>query len=138
MPTSAYQANVVHGDINNHYQATTKRSPEETFRTGVSSSKPGCGRRHGKHIAKAMGRGYDTDEVWFHWLLALLNGQTLRQLSNDETRSAVDLRRTSCPHGQDEWTAGLRAIRSLLSSADTAETDLQVSNSTSSHRASAA
>ncbi|WP_040422494.1 hypothetical protein [Actinopolymorpha alba] len=121
------QANVVHGNINNHYQLPPGASPEDTFRAGVRCLDVGMLANARQHIEKAVARGHETDEVRFHWLLALLSGQTLRQLSNDDQKQVLSIRRRiSCLNGQDEWTAGLRVVRSLLDSPASTGTALLV------------
>lgn len=119
------QAGVIHGDV--YYELPPDALPQETFRIGVrylEARMPGEARRL---VEDAVARGYETDEVQFHRLLALLSGRTLRQLGNDDFSNLSSIcGRISQLSGGDEWTAGLRSVLRLLNALDIAETDLVV------------
>ncbi|MER6754038.1 hypothetical protein AB0I85_17450 [Micromonospora echinofusca] len=119
------QAQAIHGDV--YYQLPPDASPKERFRTGVKYLDARMPGRARELIEEAVARGYETDEVRFHWLLALLSGRTLRQLGAEDlaTLSAICARITRV-HGRGEWTAGLRSVLRLLNSVNTADTDLVV------------
>ncbi|MEU4773950.1 hypothetical protein [Micromonospora sp. NPDC023644] len=117
------QAQAIHGDV--YYQLPPDASPKERFRTGVKYLDARMPARARELIEEAVARGYETDEVRFHWLLALLSGRTLRQLGSEDltTLSAICGRITRV-HGRGEWTVGLRSVLRLLSSLNTADTEL--------------
>ncbi|SCG14852.1 hypothetical protein GA0070610_1071 [Micromonospora echinofusca] len=119
------QAQAIHGDV--YYQLPPDASPKERFRTGVKYLDARMPGRARELIEEAVARGHETDEVRFHWLLALLSGRTLRQLGNEDliTLSTICGRITRV-HGRGEWTVGLRSVLRLLSSLDTADTELTV------------
>ncbi|WP_433604271.1 hypothetical protein ACQP2P_24195 [Dactylosporangium sp. CA-139114] len=124
--TVGVQAEVVHGDIT-VYQLAPDAPAENWFRKGVWYLDARIPAQALQHIEAAITRGYETDEVRFHRLLALLSGRTLRQLGPEElTRLAAICE--GIPHlgGSDEWTAGLRALLRLLDSIGAAATDLVV------------
>ncbi|MDT0529777.1 hypothetical protein RM555_12340 [Micromonospora sp. DSM 115977] len=119
------QAQAIHGDV--YYQLPPDASPKERFRIGVKYLDARMPGRARELIEEAVARGYETDEVRFHWLLALLSGRSLRQLGNEDltTLSAICGRITRV-HGRGEWTAGLRSVLRLLNSLNTADTELIV------------
>lgn len=107
-----------------HNEQSDTESPEELFRRGVSyleSNIPGEAR---KLFEEAAARGYQTNEVRFYRLLALLSRRTLRQLSDEEFDHLTAIcRGIDRLDGDDEWTAGLRAILRLVSSSQSADPD---------------
>ncbi|GGQ72336.1 hypothetical protein [Couchioplanes azureus] len=117
----------VHGDVY-FYQVAADASPETQFAVGVrylDARMPGEAR---ELIELAVARGYETDEVRFHRLLARLSGRTLRELSPEEDIAALT---AICgdmpPLGRgDEWTAGLKAVLRLMGSIGTTDTELAV------------
>lgn len=119
------QAQVIHGGV--HYQLSPEASPEERFRIGVRYLDARMPAKARELIEDAVAREYETDEVRFHRLLALLSGRTLRQLGNEDLDhlSAI-CGRISQLDGSGEWTAGLRSVLRLLNSLNTAEADLVV------------
>ena len=117
------QAQTIHGDV--YYQVSPDASPDERFRIGVRYLDARMPERARELIEDAVARGYETDEVQFHRLLALLSGRTLRQLGNDDFNHLSSIcGRISRLAGRGEWTAGLKTILRLLNSVDTAETEL--------------
>ncbi|MEO3929315.1 hypothetical protein ABGB07_36505 [Micromonosporaceae bacterium B7E4] len=116
------QAQAIHGNV--YYELPPDASAEQRFRTGVKYLDARMPGRARELIDDAVTRGYDTDELHFHQLLALLSGRTLRQLGNEDFNylSAV-CDRIPPLHGKGEWTVGLRTVLRLLNSLDSAETD---------------
>lgn len=124
--TVGVQAQAIHIDARN-YQLSPDAPPEQRFRVGVEYLDARIPDEARRHIEEAVARGYETDEVRFHLLLALLSGRTLRQLGNDDlNRLAVIYDRISRLSGDGEWTAGLRTVLRLLSSLQTADKELVV------------
>lgn len=116
------QAGIVFGGI--HYQLPPNPSPEQVFRLGaryLAARMPTEARRH---IEEAVARGYETDEVHFHRLLALLSGRTLRQLSSEEFDSlAAICASIDWLDAGDPWAVGLRAVLSLVNSLNVGDTE---------------
>ncbi|GAA2629158.1 hypothetical protein GCM10010399_71090 [Dactylosporangium fulvum] len=120
------QAQAVHGNIT-VYQVAPDAPPVERFSIGVRYLDARMPTRARELIEDAAAQGYETDEVRFHQLLALLSGRTLRQLGTEDLNQLSSICDTIAHlNGTDEWTAGLRAILRLLSSLNTADTELVV------------
>ena len=76
-------------------------------------------------IEAAMAAGHTNSEVRFYWVLAILSGRTLSQLTGaDEQRlrRALDWPRL---RADDEWVEGLRVIERFLTAMDTPKDDPQ-------------
>ncbi|MEV4625339.1 hypothetical protein AB0J90_03470 [Micromonospora sp. NPDC049523] len=117
------QAQAIHGDV--YYQVPPNASPRQKFETGVHYLDAGMPDKARELIEDAVARGYETDKVRFHRLLALLSGRTLRQLGNEDLNSLSAIcDRLSHLDGGDEWTAGLRSVLRLLASVNASETEL--------------
>jgi hypothetical protein len=116
------QAQVVHGDVSVYQLAGD--SPEDLYRTGASYLDGGMPAKAREFIGAARARGYVTSEVEFHWLLALLSGRALRQLSAEDLASLTAARERLPPQGGGEWATGLKVIHCLLDALDAAEADL--------------
>ncbi|MFI6243527.1 hypothetical protein ACIBEF_27025, partial [Micromonospora sp. NPDC050795] len=106
---------------------TYSSSPEEQFAIALRYLDARVRDQARDLIEKAVAGGFATQEVQFYRLIALLSGRTLRQLAPEEldrlTAICVSLPRLD---RDDEWTAGLRVIRSLLEPVRAAETDLVI------------
>jgi hypothetical protein len=117
-----FQAGTVHNAT--VYQVAEDAAPDEKFRKGVNYLGGGMPEKARELIGDAIAQGFDTNEVWFHWLLAMLSDRTLRQFS-DEDFAQLNTARMHIPlHRTDEWTDGLRVISSLLNSLDKPQTDI--------------
>ncbi|MFI5843343.1 hypothetical protein ACIA8K_26910 [Catenuloplanes sp. NPDC051500] len=123
------QAGVVLGDIvhteNNTYNVPPGASPAERFEIGLSYLAGGVPSKAQEVIEEAMAAGHRTSRVRFYWVLAMLSGRTLSQLTDeDETRlqRALDWPRL---HADDEWVEGLRVIERFLTAMDTPKDDPQ-------------
>ncbi|RBQ15074.1 hypothetical protein DP939_37370 [Spongiactinospora rosea] len=118
------QAGVVHGDVHN-YTVSPDAAPEEKFRTGLRFLEGGMAKHARELIYAAFAAGHRTDEVWFHWLLALVSGRTRHELSDEEAASLRaepgGLRRI----GGGAWTDGVLTVRRLLDCAEDPGADLR-------------
>jgi membrane protein implicated in regulation of membrane protease activity len=117
------QTEAVH--LNIVYQAPPDATPEKRFEIGVACLDAGLPDKAREHIEDAVARGYENNQVRFYWLLALLSARTLRQLGKEDVaqlRSICD--RVTWRDTQDEWTAGLRVIVSLLGSPAAADPEV--------------
>lgn len=120
----AIQTQAVHGNVN-VYQPPPDASPEERFHYGVACLEARLPSKARELIDDAVARGYETNQVRFYRVLALLSGRTLRQLGEEDLRQLWSIcHRIPRLNDQDEWTAGLRVMLGLLGS--TAATDPDV------------
>ena len=91
-------------------------SPASKFRVGVNNLQNGNFRAARELIWKAMMGDYDvSNEILFHWLVAMLSGRTVRQFSKDETDQARRSR-YRFPETGDAWADGIQLIYRLLGS----------------------
>lgn len=119
------QAQAVHGDVT-VYQLPMDASPEDRYRIGVNYLDGGMPAKAREYIDEAIATGHATSEVWFHWLLALLSGRTLRQFSKEDF-SKLDAVRDRLPlDAGDGWADGVKTILHLLNSLETPEADLRL------------
>ena len=108
------QASVVHGDIH-FYQVLPGDPPERVYEIGVRYLDNGVPDRARELIDEAWQRGHSGNEVVFHWLLALLSGKKVMQLSEkDHTQLQTRLRRPLVGLGKDSWADGVDFVRCLL------------------------
>jgi hypothetical protein len=120
------QAETIHGDVYT-YHLSPDAPPEERFRLGVRYLDARMPNQARERIEEAVARGYETDEVRFHRLLALLSGRTLRQLGSDDFNSlSAIFGGITRLDGEGEWTAGVRSILRMLNAQTVSETDLAV------------
>ncbi len=119
---SAVQAGVVHDGINVIYQVAPDASPKEIFLAGVRYLDARMLDLAREHIEKAVASGYENDKVRFFRVVALLSGRTVRQLRNSDLDRLLSIC-AQLPRldGDGEWTAGLRAVLTLLASLHAAD-----------------
>ncbi|HEY7147359.1 MAG TPA: hypothetical protein VH637_24180 [Streptosporangiaceae bacterium] len=118
------QAHVVHGDVFLYQPAA--RSPDEKYRAGVRYLDGGMPTKARQLIGEAMTGGFRTNEVCFHWMLALLSGRTRRQFSVEDSLSLSAARAQLPADADDEWARGLSVISQLLDSLDNPDADIHV------------
>lgn len=119
------QAETVHQV--NFYQVPPDATPEERFRAGVKYLEAGVRDEAQRLIEEAVTHGYQTTEVQFHRLIAVLGGRTLRQLDGAELdRLAAICASLPRLDQSDEWAAGLKAIVRLLAPVGDDETEVVV------------
>ncbi len=121
----AMQAGVVHGDVN-QYTTYADSPPEKKFQAGVHILDGGMSSRAWQLIQEAVVGGYKTNEVCFHWLLALVSGRTRHGLSKEEMAALRNERNIFRLTGDDEWVNGVKTIRRLLDSAEKRDADTRV------------
>lgn len=128
------QAQAVHGDIN--VTLAPDASPQERFDRGVFWLNGGVPEKAAELIEEAIEGGLAGSEVGFHWLLSLLSGRDLSQLSEETLSKLRSLPEYLCRSGDgsgddvdsgadvgsgdDPWSDGLRMILSLLEAMDRA------------------
>jgi hypothetical protein len=119
--TVGIQADSVHNS--NVYFVQPDASPQRKYEVGVNYLDGGVPGKASRLIGDAIASGYDTSEVRFHLVLALLSKRSDRDLT-DEDRERVT--RMSAPPSHtkiDEWTAALTVIRDLLAHMRTRQID---------------
>ncbi|MFG1952095.1 hypothetical protein [Micromonospora sp. NPDC048830] len=123
-PNVGVQAESVHGDITVYF-LPPGAGPEEKLRVGVNYLNGGMPHKAGELIYDVLMSGHTSSEAWFHWLLAVMSGRTLRQLS-DEDIAKLSAARSRLPlHRQDVWADGLRVISRLLDALDSQQPELR-------------
>jgi hypothetical protein len=104
------QGNTVNGGI--HFGE--ERSAEEVYQEGSHYLSRGDAEKARECIGTAMARGYETNEVLFHWLLAMLSGRTLREFSPQEHHQLRRMRPRYTTVTGDRWAPGIRVLSQLL------------------------
>ncbi|GAB7048633.1 hypothetical protein [Catenuloplanes indicus] len=107
------------------YHLPPGASPEERFTFGLRYLAGGVPSTALAQIEKAMAAGYTNSRVRFYWVLSILSGRTLSQLTDEDEhrlRSALDWPRL---RADDEWVEGLRVIERFLTALDTPKDDPQ-------------
>lgn len=100
----------------NIIQSPDNASREEKFRAGVRYLEIGAPGRARELIGEALAAGYDTSEVRFHWVLAMLSKRSYRDLTLGE-RHQLERTAVRLPgYTDDEWRRALAVICELLAS----------------------
>ncbi|MFJ5515837.1 hypothetical protein ACIQB4_02105 [Streptomyces griseoluteus] len=110
--TVGIQAETVHNS--NVYFVHPDASPQEKFRVGVRLLEDGIPSRAQEMISDAIAHGYDSAEVRFHWVLAMLSARTYYDLSTDEIQRLHHVSRLVRTYAEDEWREALRVTFDLL------------------------
>lgn len=108
------------------YTLSADASPREKFETGVRCLDIGMTRRARQLINEAVADGYGSTRVFFYWLLSLVSGRALHELSQEEAamlRNPPSVLRLA---GDDAWADGVKIIRRLLDSVERPESDIRV------------
>ncbi|MEU3270572.1 hypothetical protein ABZ639_06980 [Saccharomonospora sp. NPDC006951] len=104
------------GDVHDStvYIVGPEDPPGKRYAVGVRHLKDGIPARARQLIAEAIAHGYDSGEVRFHWVLALLSKRAYRDLTGEEQEQ---LGRTEAILGafrDDGWKRALEVIYELL------------------------
>ncbi|GAA2149743.1 hypothetical protein GCM10009760_43240 [Kitasatospora kazusensis] len=119
--TIGIQAETVHNSTVNI--TSPDASPQEKYRVGIQLLQDGVPSRAREMITDAIARGYDSAEVRFHWVLAMLSARTHHDLSAEEVhglRYASGLVQT---YAEDGWKEALRVTFDLLAVLSTADSE---------------
>jgi len=119
-----FQAQAIHGNV--LIFQLRNDSPEEKFRVGVAYLDSRIPTKAREMIGEAIAKGYETSEVYFHWILALLSGRTFRQFSDEDAASLREARRRIPRYAGDQWSDGLKVISNLLAAADNPKLDMRI------------
>ncbi len=106
------QANEVHNST--VYQLHQDASPEEKYRVGLAYLRDGVPSEARRLIQEAKARGYDSAEVEFHWVLAMLSKRSYRDLTPDERKQLATMPITCANLPVDDWTQSLNAVCEFL------------------------
>ncbi|MFE5548809.1 hypothetical protein ACFQ71_33975 [Streptomyces sp. NPDC056534] len=116
--TVGIQAETVHNS--NVYFVHPDASPQEKYRVAVQLLEDGVPSRAREMLTDAIAHGYDSTEVRFHWVLAMLSARTHHDLTTEEVgqlRYASGLVRN---FAEDKWKQALRVTFDLLAVLSTA------------------
>ncbi|MGW8881930.1 hypothetical protein ACWGPC_55695, partial [Streptomyces mirabilis] len=116
--TVGIQAETVHNS--NVYFVHPDASPQEKYRVGVRLLEDGIPSRAREMITDAIARGYDSAEVRFHWVLAMLSARTYHDLSAEEVQRLHYVSGLVRTYAEDEWKEALRVTFDLLAVLSTA------------------
>ncbi|GLY32537.1 hypothetical protein Kisp02_59020 [Kineosporia sp. NBRC 101731] len=108
----AMQVQTIRGDV--IFQTAPDDSPARRYQIGVNYLDTGAPETARQYIDLAMARGHSGSDVMFHWLLALLSGKTLLQLTDPDHRRLRERLKQYRPARHDAWADGVTTIRSLL------------------------
>jgi hypothetical protein len=107
------QAGVIHGDAN-IYQISQDAPPEERYRKGVNYLKGRMARQAEALIHDAFRAGYVSDEVAYHWALAILSGKSFNHLRSDDFHKLSDAFGNVRESSTADWSAALRFLSKLV------------------------
>lgn len=104
------------------YQVSDNPTAAEKFEAGVRYLQIGVPVRARELINEALVDGYDTGEVRFHWVLAMLSKRSYQDLTRSERDQLARTADRLDGYADDEWRRGLGVICDLLESL-TSKTD---------------
>ncbi|MEV7851049.1 hypothetical protein [Streptomyces sp. NPDC088183] len=116
--TVGIQAETVHNS--NVYFVHPDASPQEKYRVGVRLLDDGIPSRAREMITDAIAHRYDSAEVRFHWVLAMLSARTYHDLSVEEVQRLYYVSGLVRTYAEDEWKEALRVTFDLLAVLSTA------------------
>lgn len=90
------------------------QSPEQKYQVGTRYLADGVPTRARELIGDAIAHHYESGEVRFHWLLAMLSKRSYRELTAGEMAQLRQLPEMLERYADDEWKHGLRAVCGLL------------------------
>ncbi|MFF4492817.1 hypothetical protein [Streptomyces sp. NPDC001546] len=116
--TVGIQAETVHDcDV---YIVHPDATPQEKYRVGVRLLEDGSPSRAREMIRDAIAHEYDSAEVRFHWVLAMLSARTYHDLSTEEVRQLHHASGRVETYAEDTWKEALRVTFDLLAVLSTA------------------
>jgi hypothetical protein len=110
------QAQVIHGGVHNSYYIPPGATARQKYRLGIRYLNGGVPSLAFRWIERAIHDEYETTEVRFYWLLALLSGRTSRRLSAEDSSRLAALEKNPLLYQADSWSDGIRAVLHLLNS----------------------
>lgn len=100
----------IHGGIQLGHNPTE----QDLYDEGVSNLIHGAAEQARARIWQAIARGHQTNEVLFHWLLAMLSGRSVRDFSFQEIGQLRQMRPQYTAVTGDRWVPGVRVLSQLL------------------------
>ncbi|HIW62179.1 MAG TPA: hypothetical protein H9881_06965 [Candidatus Stackebrandtia excrementipullorum] len=97
------------------YQVYPQSSPREKYEVGRSYLADGVPSMAEQLISEAIAGGYNSAEVRFHWLLAMLSKRSYRDLSRRERDRLTEFARDRYPYPDSDYRAGVEAGQELVS-----------------------
>lgn len=107
------QAGVVHDGVH-IYEAPPGATPAERFEIGRQYLEGGVAPKALEVIEEAMTAGHRDSRARFYWILAMLSGRTLSQLTDADEARLRHAIGTPRLRAEDEWVEGLRVIERFL------------------------
>ncbi|HEX5404241.1 MAG TPA: hypothetical protein VFX16_18280, partial [Pseudonocardiaceae bacterium] len=89
-------------------------SPQRKYEVGLRLLDIGVSELAHERITEAIAGGYDTAEVQFHWVLAMLSNRTYRELGPSDRFKLSLVPGMLLQYTDDEWKHGLQAICGLV------------------------
>lgn len=117
-------AGTIHGGVNNnYYQIPEGASPEEKFDIALRYLASGQATTARKLLSEVTTVIRDSNEVWFHWLLAFFSGRTLWELSPEDQQCWTAALRQIDDLPRDGWSPGIDVVRRLAAASRSRTTD---------------
>ncbi|KJK42834.1 hypothetical protein UK23_35525 [Lentzea aerocolonigenes] len=110
--TVGIQGSIVHES--NVYVVHPDATPEQKYAVGVRYLHDGVPAEARRLIGDAIAHGYETGEVRFHWMLAMLSKRSLRDLSAQEQDQLELASRNLESYLENAWKRALTTVFSLL------------------------
>ncbi|GAB1824404.1 hypothetical protein [Herbidospora sp. RD11066] len=108
------QAGTVH--IDKYYELPPNPTLEDRFELGLNYLRGGSAENARAVICAAVLDGYVTSRSCFYLLLVLLSGRTLQQVPEEELEILHRARKDLTGHPEDQWTQGIKAIGTVVTS----------------------
>ncbi|GAB7040581.1 MULTISPECIES: hypothetical protein [Catenuloplanes] len=111
--TVLLQAGVVHDGVH-IYEAPPGATPAQRFQIGLRYLEGGVAPKALEVIEEAMTAGHRDSRARFYWILAMLSGRTLSQLTDADEERLRHALGTPRLRAEDEWVEALRVIERFL------------------------
>lgn len=111
--TVGIQGSVIHES--NVYVVHPDAAPSQKYEIGVRYLDDGVPVEARDLISEAMAHGFESGEVRFHWMLAMLSKRSLRDLTAEEIGRLELVSRNLDKYANDEWKRALTTMFALLS-----------------------
>ncbi|MDA8368731.1 MAG: hypothetical protein M0026_02540 [Nocardiopsaceae bacterium] len=106
------QADQVHNSA--VYQVLPEDPPSRRYEVGLRFLDNGMPQRARELISDAIAHGYDSGQVRFHWILAVLSKRSYRDLTSEERQGLDRISAELHRYPDDTWKRALEAIFELL------------------------
>lgn len=107
-------AGTIHGGVHNsYYQISPDATPSEKFDVALRYLASGQATTARKLLSEVTTLVRDSNEVWFHWLLAFHSGRTHSELSAEDQQCWKEALRQIDELPRDGWSPGIDVILRL-------------------------